>query len=46
MRQTGLTGGHVKIIDEIPVHSINKPKPESLVVLKILSNIKGRQKND
>ena len=29
-------------IDEIPVYSINKPKPESLVVLKILDNLKER----
>ena len=29
----------VTAIDEIPVYSINKPKPESLVVLKILDNM-------
>jgi hypothetical protein len=36
----------VTAIDEIPVYSINKPKPESLVVLKILDNKKegGRLK--
>jgi hypothetical protein len=36
----------VTAIDEIPVYSINKPKPESLVVLKILDNMKegGRLK--
>ncbi len=31
----------VKTIDEIPVYSINKPKDESLAILKILSNVKG-----
>src|SRR5438128_11699864 len=30
----------VTTIDEIPVYSINKPKPESLLVLKILHSIK------
>ena len=37
----------VTAIDEIPVYSINKPKSESLVVLKILNNMKeggGRPK--
>ena len=34
----------VVAIDEIPVYSINKPRPESLVILKLLSNIKGAQK--
>jgi hypothetical protein len=36
----------VTAIDEIAVYSINKPKPESLVVLKILDNMKegGRTK--
>ena len=34
----------VTTIDEIPVYSINKPKPESLVVLKILDNIKEARK--
>ena len=36
----------VTTIDEIPVYSINKPKPESLVVLKILDNMEegGRPK--
>ena len=29
--------------DEIPVYSINKPRPESLAILKLLSNIKGSQ---
>ena len=34
----------VTAIDEIPVYSINKPKSESLVVLKILDNMKeGRE---
>jgi len=32
----GLTDEDVNAIDEIPVYSINKPKPESLTVLKIL----------
>jgi hypothetical protein len=30
----------ITAIDEIPVYSINKPKPETLVVLKILNNMK------
>jgi hypothetical protein len=34
----------VTIIDEIPVYSINKPKSESLVVLKILDSIKEARK--
>jgi len=34
----------VTAIDEIPVYSINKPKDESLAILKILSNLKGSQK--
>jgi CRISPR locus-related DNA-binding protein len=33
----------VTAIDEIPVYSINQPKPESLVVLKILENSKGER---
>ncbi len=33
----------VNAIDEIPVYSINKPKDESLAVLKILSNVEGSQ---
>jgi len=32
----GLPDEDVNAIDEIPVYSINKPKPESLTVLKIL----------
>jgi hypothetical protein len=43
----GLPDEDVTAIDEIPVYSINKPKPESLVVLKILNNMKegeGRPK--
>jgi hypothetical protein len=43
----GLPDEDVTTIDEIPVYSINKPKPESLVVLKILNNTKdgeGRPK--
>jgi hypothetical protein len=30
----------VTVIDEIPVYSINMPRPESLVVLKVLNSIK------
>ncbi|MDP9289950.1 MAG: DUF6293 family protein [Thermoproteota archaeon] len=33
----------VTVIEEIPVYSINKPKPESLVVLTILENSKGER---
>jgi hypothetical protein len=33
----------VTAIDEIPVYSINKPKSESLVVLKILNNMKDEE---
>lgn len=40
----GFPNGDVNAIDEIPVYSINKPKDESLAVLKILSNLKGSQK--
>ena len=43
----GLPDEDVNAIDEIPVYSINKPKPESLIVLKILDSIKdggGRPK--
>ena len=36
----GLPDEDVTTIDEIPVYSINKPKPESLLVLKILHSIK------
>ncbi|MFZ0892990.1 MAG: hypothetical protein WAZ77_00685 [Candidatus Nitrosopolaris sp.] len=38
----------VTAIDELPVYSINKPKPESLVVLKILDNMgrRGNTKNN
>ena len=36
----GLPDEDVTAIDEIPVYSINKPKPESLAVLKILDNMK------
>ncbi len=42
--EEGLPDGDVNAIDEIPVYSINKPKDESLAVLKILSNLKGSQK--
>jgi hypothetical protein len=38
---THLPDEDVKTIDEIPVYSINKRKPESLDILKLLSNIKG-----
>jgi Family of unknown function (DUF6293) len=37
----GLPDEEVTTIDEIPVYSINKPKPESLAVLKILDSAKG-----
>ncbi|HXX98560.1 MAG TPA: DUF6293 family protein [Candidatus Bathyarchaeia archaeon] len=42
----GLPDEDVTTIDEIPVYSINKPKPESLTVLKILDRMKteGRPK--
>jgi hypothetical protein len=42
----GLPDEEVTAIDEIPVYSINKPKPESLAVLKILDSMKegGRPK--
>ena len=42
----GLPDEDVTTIDEIPVYSINKPKPESLAVLKILDAMKedGRPK--
>jgi len=44
----GLPDEDITAIDEIPVYSINKPKPESLAVLKILDNTKeggiGRNK--
>jgi hypothetical protein len=36
----GLPDEDVTTIEEIPVYSINKPKPESLVVLKILDSVK------
>jgi len=36
----GLPDEDVTTIDEIPVYSINKPKSESLAVLKILDNMK------
>ena len=36
----GLPDENVTAIDEIPVYSINKPKPECIVVLKILSSTK------
>ena len=41
----GLPDEDVTAIDEIPVYSINKPKSDSLAVLKILESIKeeGRQ---
>jgi len=42
----GLPDEDVTTIDEIPVYSINKPKLESLAVLKILDSMKegGRPK--
>ena len=39
----GLPDEDVNAIDEIPVYSINKPKPESLVVLRILDSMKERK---
>jgi hypothetical protein len=36
----GLPDEEVTTIDEIPVYSINKPKPESLAVLRILDSAK------
>jgi Family of unknown function (DUF6293) len=36
----GLPDEDVTAIDEIPVYSINKPKPESLAVLKILDSVR------
>jgi hypothetical protein len=39
----GLPDEDVTAIDEIPVYSINKPKPESLVVLKILDGAKEKR---
>ncbi len=36
----GLPDEDVTAIDEIPVYSINKPKPESLAVLRILDSVK------
>ena len=37
----GLPDEDVTIIDGIPVYFINKPKPESLAILKILDGTKG-----
>jgi hypothetical protein len=42
--EDGLPDEDVNAIDKIPVYSINKPKDESLAILKILSNVKGSQK--
>jgi hypothetical protein len=42
--QKGLPDEDVTAIEEIPVYSINRPKPESLVVLKILEREEGRPK--
>jgi hypothetical protein len=42
--EDGLPDEDVNAIDEIPVYSINKPKDESLAILKILSKVKGSQK--
>ena len=42
--EDSLPDENVNVIDEISVNSINKPKDESLAVLKILSNVKGSQK--
>jgi uncharacterized protein DUF6293 len=40
----GLPDEEVTEIQEIPVYSINKPKPESLAVLKILDSVKEGNK--
>ena len=40
----GLTDEEVTEIQEIPIYSINKPKPESLAVLKILDGVKEENK--
>jgi hypothetical protein len=42
--EDGFPDEDVNEIDEIPVYSINKPRDESLAILKILSNAKGPQK--
>jgi hypothetical protein len=42
--EDSLPDENVNVIDEISVYSINKPKDESLAVLKILSNVKEPQK--
>ena len=42
--EDGLPDEDANGIDEIPVYSINKPKDETLAVLKILNNVKGPQK--
>ena len=42
--EDGLPDEDVNAIDEIPVYSINKPKDESLAILKILNNAKGPEK--
>jgi len=41
--EDGLPNEDFIAINEIPVYSINKPRPESLVILKLLSNINGSQ---
>ena len=43
-QEDGLPDEDANGIDEIPVYSINKPKDETLAVLKILNNVKGPQK--
>jgi hypothetical protein len=42
--EDGLPDEYVHSIDEIPVYSINKPRDESLAILKILNKAKGPQK--
>jgi hypothetical protein len=37
----GLPDENITSLARLPVYSINKPKPESLFVLKILSEVKG-----
>ena len=42
--EDGLPDEDVDAVDEIPVYSTNKPRTESLVILKILSNAKASRK--
>ena len=40
----GLPDEKVNAIDELPVYSLNKPRPESLTLLKLLSKAGGKMK--